>query len=171
MMPSLPVAAPPPSALGRVHSARSVLGRLAADPVGQLLRRWNWKSALLSALWRGPMFAVLAARSGWMAAGAAGTAEMLLQAVAAGFSGAVAQAFHRVRPVWQGCLTAAALILCIQHPLELAVHTLRGTPNWRYGVPVSMAVSVTAAVVNMGLMRRGFLMVGEDAREGTDDKS
>ncbi len=151
-------------------SVRGALGILAADPVGQLVRRWNWKSALLSALWRGPMFAALAARGGWMAAGAAGGAEMLLQAAAAGFSGAVAQAFHRVRPVWRGCIAAAALILCIQHPLELAVHRMRGTPNWRYGVLVSMGVSVAAAAVNMGLMRRGFLMVGADAQDGTDVK-
>jgi hypothetical protein len=69
-----------------------------------------------------------------------------------------------VRPLWQGCIAAAALILCIQHPLELAVHRMRGIPHWRGGVLVSMGVSVAAAAVNMGLMRRGFLTVGDDAR-------
>jgi hypothetical protein len=147
-------------------SARSVLRRLAADPVGQLVRRWNWKSAALGSLWRGSLFAALAAHRGWRAAGAAGGAEAILQAAAAGLSGAVAQAFHRVRPAWQGCSAAAALILCIQHPLEMAVHGMRGTPHWRGGVLVSMGFSVAAAAVNMGLMRRGFLMVGDDAREG-----
>ena len=97
----------------------------------------------------------------------AGGAEILLQGAAAGFSGAVAQAFHRVRPAWQGCGVAAALVLCIQHPLELVVHRMRGTPHWRGGVLVSMGFSVAAAAVNMGLMRRGFLIVGGNARDGT----
>jgi|SRR5271157_139314 len=145
-------------------SARSALRRIAADPAGQLVRRWNWKSALLSSLWRGPVFAALAAHGGWRPVFAAGGAEILLQAAAAGFSGAVTQAFHRVRPAWQGCAAAAALTLCIQHPLELAVHRMRGTPHWRWGVLVSMVFSVAAAAVNMGLMRRGFLTVGEEAR-------
>jgi hypothetical protein len=48
----------------------------------------------------------------------------------------------------------------------MAVHGMRGTPHWRGGVLVSMGFSVAAAAVNMGLMRRGFLMVGDDAREG-----
>jgi hypothetical protein len=148
-------------------SARAALRRLAADPVGQLVRRWNWKSALLSSLWRGQLFAARAARGGWLPAGAAGGAEILLQGAAAGFSGAVAQAFHRVRPAWQGCGVAAALVLCIQHPLELVVHRMRGTPHWRGGVLVSMGFSVAAAAVNMGLMRRGFLIVGGNARDGT----
>jgi hypothetical protein len=151
-------------------SARGALRRLAADPVGQLVRRWNWKSALLSSLGRGSLFAALAARGGWRAAGAAGGAELLLQAGAAGFSGAVTQAFHRVRPAWHGCGVAAALILCIQHPLEFAVHGMRGTPHWRGGILVSMGFSVAAAAVNVGLMRRGFLIVGEDARERTHGK-
>ena len=90
-----------------------------------------------------------------------------MQAAAAGFSGAVAQAFHRVRPAWQGCGAAAALILCIQHPLELAVHRMRGTPHWRGGVLVSMVFSVAAAAVNIGLMRRGFLIVA--VTRGTGD--
>jgi hypothetical protein len=149
------------------YSAGCALRRLAADPVGQLVVRWNWKSAVLGSLWRGSLFAALAARGGWRAAGAAGGAELLLQAAAAGFSGAVTQAFRRVRPAWQGAGAAAALILCIQHPMELAVHSLRGTPHWGGGILVSMGFSVAAAAVNLGLMRRGFLIVGEGAREGT----
>ncbi len=146
-------------------SAGGALRRLAADPVGQLVLRWNWKSALLSSLWRGSVFAALAARGGWRAAGAAGVAELLLQAAAAGFSGAVTQAFRSVRPAWQGCGVAAALILCIQHPLEFAVHGIRGTPHWRGGVLLSMGFSVAAAAVTLGLMRRGFLIVGGYAGE------
>lgn len=145
----------------REDSAAGALRRLCADPVGLLVRRWNWKSALLSSLWRGLVFAVLAARGGWWAAGAAGGVEILLQAVAAGFSGAVTQAFHRVRPAWQGVGVAAVLILCIQHPLEFALHGVRGTPHWRSGILISMVFSVAAAAVNMGLMRRGYLMVGD----------
>ena len=146
----------------REDSAAGALRRIAADPVGLLVRRWNWKSALLSSLWRGLVFAVLAARGGWWAAGAAGGVEILLQAAAAGFSGAVTQAFHRVRPAWQGVGVAAILILSIQHPLEFALHGMRGTPHWRSGIMISMGFSVAAAAVNMGLMRRGYLMVGEE---------
>jgi hypothetical protein len=145
-------------------SAARALRRLAADPVGMLVRRWNWKSALLSSLWRGLIFAGLAARGGWQAAGTAGSLEFLLQAAAAGFSGAVLQAFSRVRPVWQAVGAAAALILCIQHPLEFALHGMRGTPHWRRGVLISMGFSVVSAVINITLMRRGFLIVGEGGR-------
>jgi hypothetical protein len=48
----------------REDSAAGALRRIAADPVGLLVRRWNWKSAMLSSLWRGLVFAVLAARGG-----------------------------------------------------------------------------------------------------------
>jgi hypothetical protein len=143
--------------------------RLAADPVGMLWRRWNWKSAVLSSLWRGLLFAGLASRGGWRAAGAAGGVELLLQASAAGFSGAVMQAFSRVRPTWQGVTAAAAVILCIQHPLELAVHGMRRTDHWRSGVLMSMGFSVVSAAVNIALMRRGILIVGEDSRLGKDE--
>ena len=142
-------------------SARSALRRLAADPLGQLVGRWNWKSALASSLWRGAIFAALAARGGWRAAGAAAGAEAILQGAAAGFSGAAAQAFHRVRPAWQGVGAAAGLVLCIQHPLEIALHRMRGTPHWHGAVLVSMGFSVAAAAANIGLMRRGFMIVGK----------
>jgi hypothetical protein len=128
----------------REDSAAGALRRIAADPVGLLVRRWNWKSAMLSSLWRGLVFAVLAARGGWWAAGA------------------VTQAFHRVRPAWQGVGAAAILILSIQHPLEFALHGMRRTPHWRSGVMISMGFSVAASAVDMGPMRRGYLMVGEE---------
>jgi hypothetical protein len=77
-------------------------------------------------------------------------------------AGAVTQAFHRVRPAWQGVGAAAILILSIQHPLEFALHGMRRTPHWRSGVMISMGFSVAASAVDMGPMRRGYLMVGEE---------
>lgn len=146
------------------ESAARILKRLIEDPVGLLVRRWNWKAALLSSVWRGLVFAGLAARRGWWAAGAACGMEILLQTAAAGFSGAVTQAFHRVRPVWPGVVVPVALVLCIQHPLELALHLMRRTPHWRSGVLISIGYSVAATALSLAFMRRGFLLVGEESQ-------
>lgn len=145
-------------------SIASAIRQIAADPFGLLLRRWNWKTALLSALWRAPLFAAVAARGGLAAAAGAGSAELVFQTVTAGFFGALSQSLCRVRPFYHGLFVLAAITLLIQHPLELAVHRMRGTPHPLIAVGLSICATGISAAINLRLMRRGWLLMGASAR-------
>jgi len=61
-----------------------LLHRLPRQPQSILLL-WNWKSALLSMLLRGPIFLMASIRRGWAAALTAWLTESVFCAVTAGY--------------------------------------------------------------------------------------
>jgi hypothetical protein len=81
--------------------ARWVLG----DPWDALGRRWNYKSAVLSAVVRGQLFFFANLSAGPVAALNALGTEMWFRFLTAGFYGALTQAFRRVEPTrsWHTC--------------------------------------------------------------------
>lgn len=131
------------------------------DAVG---RRWNYKSAVLSAMLRSSIFFGANRVAGLDAALAAMATEFCFRIVTAGFYGAVTQAFRRVEPPHAGILAAMVLLPVLAHSMELTVHWWRGTPE----LGVSMAASVTFTALstsfNVFAMRRGAFVVGGDGR-------
>src|ERR1700693_3942182 len=67
------------------HTVGAVLKSLALHPIDHLIRRWNWKSALLSSLLRGALFFSTNLVAGWHAALGALFAEFVFRSVTSGF--------------------------------------------------------------------------------------
>ena len=140
---------------------KDVFGNLIRRPQ-QLLFLWNWKSAVLSIVLRGPIFFTAGARQGWRPAIAALFTESIFCAVTAGFYGAVVQLVKDAEPQW---LTAAFLTIVmpvIFQVLEFTMHWFEGTPHLRAAAIVSLFVSAISALFNWYAMRHGTLLVGRE---------
>jgi hypothetical protein len=136
-----------------------VLFDLASHP-GKIFRMWNWKSAVLSIILRGPIFLIASARRGWKVAIAALITEAIFCAVTAGFYGTLVQAVRNARPKWATGLLITLLIPAGFQGLEYGMHWLRGTPHLKGAEIASVITSALSALFNWYAMRRGALLVG-----------
>lgn len=78
--------------------------KLVRNPAGVLVRKWNWKCALFSALTRSWIFFFANLTAGWRAALGALSAELIFRGITSGFYGALTQNFREVEPPWLGAL-------------------------------------------------------------------
>jgi hypothetical protein len=141
------------------HSFFAVLASLVRDPL-RIVRLWNWKSALLSIILRGPIFLVATIRQGWEASLAALFIETLYCALTAGFYGALVQSLRNAQPQWMTVSFLTLVVPAIFQVLEYTLHWFRGTPHLRLAEIVSIIVSAISALFNWYAMRRGTLLVG-----------
>jgi hypothetical protein len=141
-------------------SISQLLRDLVRHPVQHLVRRWNWKSAVLSSAIRSALFFAANLNAGLGAARAAFLTELVFRCATAGFYGALTQAFRRAQPAWTGMVAAMLLLPITTHLLELAVHWLRGTVNLAASLTVSVAFTSLSTCFNLFAMRRGALIVG-----------
>jgi hypothetical protein len=146
-----------------------VLLRIARHPVDGLVRRWNWKAALLSAVTRGLIFFAANVTAGWRAASAAFATELVFRACTSGFSGAMTEAFVPVRPAWAAAMATMILLPVLSHTLELAVHLARGTAELSRSIAASVSFTVLSTGFNLFAMRRGVLVVGPGRGSLADD--
>jgi hypothetical protein len=133
---------------GRRHPAR-------------LLVLWNWKSALLSLLLRGPIFLVASVHRGWRTAMAALLTESIFCVLSAGFYGALVEALRHAQPLWLTGVFLTVLIPAFSWALEYLLHWFRGTPHLRPAEIASLVISALSALFNWYAMRRGALLVGK----------
>jgi hypothetical protein len=131
-------------------------------PITLIVRRWNWKTALLSACTRGSLFFFTNLNADLSAALSAFSIEAACYAVLAGFYGALLQSFRRAQPAWAATLTVMVILPTFNHTVELAVHWLNGTPQLGRSVLVSVVFSLFSACFNLFAMRRGVLVVGRE---------
>jgi hypothetical protein len=157
------------SPFNRAPSVAEVLWRLARHPVDGLVRRWNWKSALLSAVSRGLIFFAANVTAGWRAASAAFVTELVFRACTSGFYGAMTEAFVPARPIWAAAMATMILLPVLSHTLEFAVHVARGTPELSRSIAASVAFTVLSTGFNLFAMRRGALVVGPGRGSLADD--
>ena len=143
------------------QGAGDVLRELIGNPLG-IIRRWNWKSAVLSALIRGSIFFFTNLGEGVGAAAGAFAIESSFYIVTAGFYGAIIESFRRVRPYWQAVVTVTVLVPLINHSFEFLLHWLGGTKRIAAGVAVSVVFSFFSANFNLYIMSRGVLIVGSE---------
>jgi hypothetical protein len=153
---SLTLLAPIPLTVG------DALLSLLRHPVENLLRRWNWKSAVLSALTRGALFFFANLSAGVGAALGAMTIESVFYITVAGFYGAVTQTFRRAQPHWLATLTIMGLMPAVNHTLEFALHWVGGTKKLTASIIASICFSMLSACFNIFAMRRGAFIVGAE---------
>ena len=140
-----------------------------SHPLGWLSKLWNWKSALLSSLFRAAIFFFANWKAGSHAAIAAMLAEFLYRSLTAGFYGTITQRLRRLDPAWKGALAASVLLPALGHSLEWLVHRLRGTPNLRASITASVVFTLVSSLFHLFAMRRGHFIVGEGSRPLLDD--
>jgi hypothetical protein len=128
----------------------------------QLLLLWNWKSALLSMILRGPIFFGAAVQRGWRTAIAALFTESIFCVLSAGFYGAVVQILKDAEPRWLTGIFLTVVMPVTFQVLEYLLHWFRDTPHLRIAAIVSLVVSAVSALFNWYAMRRGTLLVGRE---------
>ena len=131
-------------------------------------RYWNYKSALMSAAIRAPLFLLANLPAGQDAALAAGSTEFWFRFVTAGFYGAMTEAFSRSR--MPGATWAALIVVPgIAHLMEFLVHTWRGTPIIGPAIVASIGLTLVSTSFNLFAMRRGALLSGDGCRPLRED--
>src|SRR5262245_5293211 len=141
------------------RSIEAVLVDLFRHPALVLWRGWNWKSAVLSPLFRGCLFFLTNVSAGPEAASAALVTEFLFRAAFSGFYGAMTEAFRSTRPAWAATLTVMALLPLANHSIEFLIHWLRRTPVLLPSIATSVAFTSVSTAFNLFAMRRGALIV------------
>lgn len=136
-----------------------VLGSIARDP-WQLLRAWNYKSAVLSSLSRALLFYLANASAGHAAARQAFLTEIWFRLLTSGFYGALTQRLRDIEPAWKGMVAAIVILPICGHGLEVAVHWWRGTAELSRSIAVSVGFTILTTAFNVFAMRRGALIVG-----------
>jgi hypothetical protein len=132
---------------------------------------WNWKSAALSMILRGPIFLIASMRRGWEVAAAALLTEAVFCAITAGFYGTLVQAVRNARPKWLTGILITFVMPAGFQGLEYGMHLLRGTPHLKAAEIASIITSALSALFNWYAMRRGALLVGgEGGNFGGDMK-
>jgi hypothetical protein len=147
----------------------AVLTGLIRDPARHLIRRWNWKSAVLSSLLRAAIFFFTNLVAGWHAAVGALLAELVLRAATSGFYGAITEAFSEARPAWAAMATAMVLLPLANHSLEFLVHWMRGTPKLGVSITASIVFTALSTSFNLYAMRHGVLTVGGRSKSLRED--
>lgn len=159
-----PVAQVPPGL-----SPQAVVGALVRQPWSLVVRRWNYKSAVTSAMCRSPLFFVTNLSAGLDAAQAALVTEFLFRFATSGCYGAITQSFRHAVPVRQAMVAAMVILPLLGHSAEAAVHWWRGTSNLGASILASVALTVVSTAFNLFAMRHGVLVVGEGSGTLIDD--
>ena len=133
---------------------------VASSPWSALGRRWNYKSAVLSALCRGALFYAANRSAGPTAAAAALCTEVVFRFATAGFYGALTQAFRSVQPRRVGLAGALLVVPAVGHALEFAVHAWRETPALGRSIGLSILFTAVSTAFHLFAMQRGVLIVG-----------
>ncbi len=142
------------------ESVRSILSELARDPWRELILRWNWKSALMSAVIRGSIFFTTNLGAGRAAAFAALAAEFIWRFSASGFYGAFTQRLRFAQPRWAATLVVGLALPLFNHTTEFIVHSLRGTPKLKLSILVSVIFTALSMLFNTYAMREGVMVTG-----------
>ena len=146
-----------------------VLKGFVTRPVETLIRRWNWKSAVLSSLFRASIFFFANLAAGWHAALGALLAELILRGATSGFYGAITESFSEARPVAAAMMTAMVVLPVANHSLEFLVHWLRGTPKLTASITASVIFTAWSTSFNVYAMRHGVLTVGGKSKSLRED--
>ncbi len=139
----------------------------------QIIKRWNWKSAILGALLRASFYfsAYLASREGWIVTLVAVLVEFSFRFFTSGISGALVQSFRKATPAWIATLIISVSLPVFGHTVEFFSHYAQEKYFYTIFPPsennarqvafaISVLVSVVSALFNIFMMRNGVLLVG-----------
>jgi len=134
------------------------------DPRNTLLRRWNWKSAVMSSLVRGAIFFSINVTHSFEAGVSAFITELVFRGSISGFYGAITQNLSYVRPIWKSALGALVLLPFANHVLEFIVHWSRGTEKLWESIIASVCFTALSSLYHVFIMRRGVMIVGDGSQ-------
>lgn len=150
-------------------SLGGALASLARHPLRWMVRYWNWKNAVLSAIARASIFFLVNLTASWDSALHAMVTELFYRAPVVGTLASLSQAFRRVQPAWQASVVVMFALPALAHGIEFTVHSLRGTEMLYESAAASVVFSMITALVSYFLHRRNILIVGHGARPFADD--
>lgn len=127
---------------------------------GPVTRVWNWKSAVVSAIMRAPIFFAANLPAGLDAATAAFVTEFTYRVTSAGFYGALTGYFARRQARRAATVQALIVLPLLAHSVEYLVHWFAGTPHIATAVAGSVAASMATTRLSLFLMRRGLFVAG-----------
>ncbi len=169
LMPRLPLYTPAAPSPPEGVPLLSVLRWACAHPIELFVRRWNWKSAVFSALFRGLIFFTLNLQAGLRAAVGAMLAEFVWRTATSGGWGAATQMLCKVRPMWQAILGSMFVVPLVAHTIEFTIHYTRGTPVLAKSILVSICFTQVSDLFNLYVMYNGAMLVGDGARPFGED--
>jgi len=149
------------------------IGEILADmfhrPGEHILKKWNWKSALMSSLLRASIFFSVNLFASFRAAVAALVTEFVFRPLVSGFYGGLTESFRATSPSWTGTMAVIVILPAVNHVVELTIHWARGTQKLGASIAVSVSFSVLSGLFNMFAMRRNILITGEGRRPFLED--
>ncbi len=147
--------------------------RNCAFPVAKALcfpfTRWNWKSAILSALIRSFVYLLTTMKHGWHSELHAIAAEMCYVALTAGIYSALQQGALDIRPRWLSNLLIVVAVPVLSQTVEYTVHAIAGTPNLKTAIISILSFGLISAMFHLHIMRKGAMLVGSKGRPFSDD--
>lgn len=146
-----------------------VLICLALNPYRHLLRRWNWKTSCLSAIFRGILILLANLSGGLHGALGAMLAESCYRALTSGFYSAFTQSFRFARPAWVASAIPMILIPIISDGLEISMHGFRGTQQLGATAVASVIFTAVSTLFELFLMRHGVLVMGQHRKPLAED--
>jgi hypothetical protein len=157
-----------------------VIQNLISHP-GQIITRWNWKTAMIGALVRAGFYFTIyqASRESMLVTLTAVLVELTFRFITTGMAGAVVQSFRRATPLWLANVIVSISLPAFSHAVEFATHYAQ--ERYFYDIfaasennvarqrafAISVLFSVVSALFNLFLMKHGVLLVGA----GTESKS
>jgi hypothetical protein len=142
----------------------AALSDLALHPAQTFVYSWNWKTALLSASLRAPLFFVATLRHGLRAISTAVLVEAFYSAFMSGCFGAFVQRMRNTRPRWASALLIVVILPAILLWFDYLLHLYTRMPNLKGGMWAAATLCVLSSLFNWYLMKRGNLLVGTAAR-------
>lgn len=148
-----------------------VIAHIVRHPFGSIVLKWNWKSAVLSAILRAPIFffTYFFKKEGLKIALGAALAQSVYRLAFGGINGAIIQSFSRVEPAWHAVLTVPLVLAAFSHVMEYVVQRFYdeqvGAKGKASAIAVSVIISVISALFNLFAMRRGALLVRDESQQ------
>lgn len=126
-----------------------------------LLRPWNWKAAVVSAVFRAGVFLAANRHDGRAHAVETATAEVLVGFVCSGLLGALTQRLRDTRPLWATLLVVWIAMPAAMVAVEAEAQRLVHTQHLRVGLLTSFVVAAVTSGFTWFAMRHGALLQGE----------
>lgn len=150
-----------------------VIRNLITHP-GQIITRWNWKTALLGAVVRASFYFTVykASRESWMVTLTAVLVEFTFRFITTGMAGSVVQSFRRASPLWLANVIVSISLPAFSHSVEFITHyaqehyfsdifaTAGNSLARQRTFAISVLFSVISALFNLFAMKHGVLLVG-----------
>jgi len=153
-------------------SVGDVFRSLAQHPA-QIITRWNWKSALLGAIFRASFYFTVyqASKESWIVTLTAVIVELVFRFLTSGISGSLVQSFRRATPTWLATMIVSISLPIFSHTVEYVTHYAQenffsnvfaaSENNARQkAFAVSVLISALSAMFNLFIMKHGVLLVG-----------